>query len=184
MSAEVFLLTPTTDTTLHIHKVRMIHVFAFLLQAHTNPFFLVRILMKWIPSCASFKRAAFSLVYGVLLCVYDKKNQLNEATALMSKDNVTRLLKIFCHAHFCSYFKAVHYILLIKPRIIERSFKRRISGAHWNMDWASVASFLNIQTLECPKPAPSPAPITETPLFCIRSSAEWCGPRWPRCREY
>lgn len=74
----------------------------------------------------------------VLSCLWStavfmiKKNphQLNEATALMSKDNVTRLLKIFCHAHFCSYFKAVHYILLIKPRIIERSFKRRISGAH------------------------------------------------------
>lgn len=112
-----------------------------------------------------------------------KQHQLNEATALMSKDNVTRLLKIFFHAHFCSYFKAVRYILLIKPRIIECSFKRRISGAHWNMDWASVASFLNIQTLESPKPAQSPARIMETPLFCIRSSAERCGQRWSRCRN-
>lgn len=37
VSAEVLLLTPTTDTTLH--KVRMIHVFAFLQQPHINPFF-------------------------------------------------------------------------------------------------------------------------------------------------
>lgn len=118
---------------------------------HLWLYIFLHILMKWIPLYASFKRAAFSLVCGVLLRVYDKKrNRLNEATALMSKDNVTRLLKIFCHAHFCSHFKEVHYILLIKPRIIERGFKRWISGTHWNMDCASVASFLNIQPWKTP----------------------------------
>lgn len=72
------LRTPTTDTTPRIHKVGTIRVPASLQQPHKNPslsFFWVHILMKWIPSCASFKRAAFSLVYGALLCVYDKKKK-------------------------------------------------------------------------------------------------------------